>query len=79
MSGGWRAAVADVLLTARRVAEIIGVSTETVLRYTREGKLPGIELPGGAKRYREDVLEQWLTARETSPASVTLTRERPAA
>jgi excisionase family DNA binding protein len=39
------------LLTARQVAELIGVSSETVLRWTRRGDLPAIRLRGGALRY----------------------------
>ena len=38
----------------------LGVSAETVLRWTRRGELPAIKLPGGAVRYREDELERWL-------------------
>lgn len=41
------------LLTARQVAELLGVSAETVLRWTRRGDLPALRLPGGAIRYRE--------------------------
>ena len=54
------------LLTARTVADLLGVSTETVLRWTRRGELPAIRLPGGALRYREDELEAWLDGRATS-------------
>jgi excisionase family DNA binding protein len=42
------------LLTAREVAAMLGVTAETVLRYTRAGELPGIRLPGtvrGRLRY----------------------------
>jgi excisionase family DNA binding protein len=53
------------LLPARQVAEILGVSAETVLRWTRRGELPAVRLPGGAIRYRGDALEQWLVARAT--------------
>jgi excisionase family DNA binding protein len=61
------------LLTAREVAEMVGVrSAETVLRWTREGKLPAIRLPGGALRYRESDLEAccdaWLTTRRANGA-----------
>ena len=56
----------DRLLTARAVAEILDVSAETVLRWTRAGTLPAIRLPGGAVRYRRDVLDEWLAARATS-------------
>jgi excisionase family DNA binding protein len=53
------------LLTAREVASLLGVSAETVLRWTRRGELPAVRLPGGAIRYREDELELWLTAHAT--------------
>jgi excisionase family DNA binding protein len=52
------------LLTARSVAETLGVSAETVLRWTRRGDLPALRLPSGAIRYRQAALDQWLSARE---------------
>jgi excisionase family DNA binding protein len=57
------ASVTGRLLTARQVADTLGVSAETVLRWTRRGDLPAIRLPGGAIRYREDELDAWLAAR----------------
>jgi excisionase family DNA binding protein len=57
--------MAERLLTAREVADMLGVSTETVLRWTRAGDLPAIRLPGGAIRYRPAELEAWLAARAT--------------
>ena len=62
------------LLTARQVADLLGVSSETVLRWTRRGLLPAIRLPGGAIRYRESDLEAWLQERETAAP----VREAPA-
>ena len=53
------------LLTAREVGERFGVSTETVLRWTRTGTLPGFRLPGGALRYQEAELADWLAERAT--------------
>jgi len=53
------------LRTAREVAEMIGVSTETVLRWTRRGDLPAIRLPGGALRYRGAELDAWIEGRAT--------------
>jgi excisionase family DNA binding protein len=53
------------LLTAREIAEMISVSTETVLRWTRSGELPAIRLPGGAIRFREGDLDGWLDERAT--------------
>ena len=54
------------LLTARELAELLGVSAETVLRWTRRGEVPALRLPGGAIRYRPDELEAWLEARATT-------------
>ena len=53
------------LLTARHVADLLGVSAETVLRWTRRGELPAIRLPGGAIRYQKDAISGWLEQRAT--------------
>lgn len=60
------AEMGERLLTARVVAERLGLCTETVLAWVREGKLPAFRLPGGAIRFRETDLEAWLQARATS-------------
>jgi excisionase family DNA binding protein len=65
------AVVMSALMTAREVADLLGVSTETVLRWTRRGDLPAIRLPGGAIRFRVDELEEWLARRATSRNSLT--------
>jgi excisionase family DNA binding protein len=54
------------LRTARELAENLGVSPETVLRWVRRGELPAIKLPGGAIRFREDEIEEWLEERATT-------------
>ena len=53
------------LLTARAVADLLDVSAETILRWTRRGELPAIRLPGGAIRYRGDVIDGCLAERAT--------------
>ena len=53
------------LLTARAVADLVGVHPETILRWTRRGELPAIKLPGGAIRYRDDAIDGWLAERAT--------------
>jgi len=55
--------VTGPLLTAREVADLLDVSAETVLRWTRRGELPAIKLPGGAIRFREDKIDAWLVER----------------
>lgn len=52
------------LLTARSLSETLGVSAETVLRWTRRGEVPALRLPSGAIRYRPAQIEQWLAARQ---------------
>ena len=54
------------LLTARQVGELLGVSPETILRWTRGGLVPAIRLPSGAIRYRTAELDEWLEARVTA-------------
>lgn len=58
----------EPLLTARQLADVLGVSTDTLLRWTRAGEVPAIKLPGGAVRYRPDAIEEWLDGRTTSRA-----------
>lgn len=53
------------LLTAREVAGLLGVSTETVLRWVRAGKLRAVKLPSGQTRFREDELDAWIAERAT--------------
>jgi excisionase family DNA binding protein len=59
--------VSERLLTARDVADRVGVSTETVLRWTRRGELRAIRLPGGILRYSASGFEAWLEERATIP------------
>ena len=58
----------EPLLTARELAELLGVSGETLLRWTRAGKVPALRLPGGAIRYRPNAIEAWLEERATGTA-----------
>jgi excisionase family DNA binding protein len=53
------------LLTARHVAELLGVAPATVLRWTRQGDLPALTLPSGQVRYRPDELDVWMGERAT--------------
>ena len=55
----------DRLLTAHVVAERLGLSTETVLRWARRGDLPSIHLSNRAIRFPEDRLDEWLQERAT--------------
>jgi excisionase family DNA binding protein len=67
--------VSERLLTARDVADLLGLTVETVLRWYRRRVLPGYKLPGGPIRFREAELEAWLEARSTRAG--TTTQESP--
>jgi excisionase family DNA binding protein len=55
------------MLTTRQIADLVGVSPETVLRWQRHGHGPAaIRLPSGALRYRREDVEAWLTQRSTA-------------
>jgi excisionase family DNA binding protein len=60
--------VTDSLLTVRQVADALGFSTETILRWNRRGEFEGvvIRLPGGRLRFREDRLDAWIEERATT-------------
>ena len=49
-------------VTAREVAERLGLSPDTILRYYRDGKIPGRRLPGTIRPVRflwSEVEEAW--------------------
>lgn len=53
--------MSDRLLRTRDVAAMLGVSTETVLRWHRSGKLHGgYRLASNVLRFRESEIEAWL-------------------
>lgn len=53
------------LLTARELAEQLGVSTSALLRWTRAGRVPAVKLPSGAVRYVPEQVEAWLADHST--------------
>jgi excisionase family DNA binding protein len=58
--------VPERLLTSKEVAELLGVSKETVLRWWRAGEIPGYRLAPTVLRFRESDLEAWLANRRDS-------------
>ena len=52
------------LLTARVVADQLGVSIETVLRWACRGDLPSVQLSTRAIRFREEEVDEWLQDRQ---------------
>jgi excisionase family DNA binding protein len=58
--------VSGRLLTTREVAEQLGVSAETVLRWIESRGLPAVRLTSRAIRFDEHELDAWLDARATA-------------
>ena len=52
--------MSDRLLTTREVAELLAVSTETVLRRHRAGELRSYPVASNAIRFRVSDVEAWL-------------------
>jgi excisionase family DNA binding protein len=57
------------LLTARQVADHLGVNPETILRRWRAGEFPGYRLSHGALRFAESDIDEWLQEKYR-PASI---------
>jgi excisionase family DNA binding protein len=59
--------MSDHLLHAYEVAELLGLSTDTILDWFEAGKLPGFKV-GRAVRFRESEIQAWLEARRRGPS-----------
>lgn len=57
----------DYLLTARELADYLGLSPSTVLDWWEAGRLPGFKI-GTAVRFRESEVLEWLEAQRRGPA-----------
>jgi excisionase family DNA binding protein len=55
--------MSDRLLTAREVAEYLGLSPASVLRRWRVGEIPGFRLASNVVRFDPDEIERWLESR----------------
>jgi excisionase family DNA binding protein len=56
------------LLTARELADRLGLSPETVLRKWRAGELPGYRLASNCLRFDEAEVERWLESMQAAGA-----------
>ena len=48
------------LLTARELGELVGLSTESVLRRWRAGEIPGFRIASNVLRFDPAEIEEWL-------------------
>ena len=56
----------SALLTAREVAEILGVPIGWVYERSRQGRIPTVTL-GRYRRYRPEAVQRWIEATEDAP------------
>jgi excisionase family DNA binding protein len=54
------------------VAEDVGVSPRTVLRWVARGELPALRLPGGRLRISQTAYSAWVDANTTTNGTRTL-------
>jgi len=52
------------IMTPREAAEYLSLNVRTIYRLANKGKLPGHKV-GRSWRFKKDVLDNWLSARET--------------
>jgi predicted DNA-binding transcriptional regulator AlpA len=52
--------MSERLLTAREVGELVGLSTESVLRRWRAGEIPGFRIASNVLRFDPAEIEAWL-------------------
>lgn len=57
--------MAAYMLKSKEVAEMLGVTTATLLRWRNEGTAPRhVRLPSGIVRFRIEDVEKWLKRNE---------------
>ena len=57
----------EPLMTARELAEHLGLATATILDWAEAGRLPHFKI-GRAVRFRESEVEAWLEAQRRGPS-----------
>ena len=65
------------LLTVEEVAERLRLTSETILRWAREGKIPAIRISPKVLRFDWDAVYQALTGGSTSTKEVTDVKVHP--
>jgi excisionase family DNA binding protein len=52
------------IMTPHEAGEYLNLNVRTIYRLAKNGKLPGHKI-GGSWRFKKDVLDKWLSMRET--------------
>lgn len=58
------------LLSAKDVAEILGISVKTVNKLVREGKLGCVQVTGKERRFTEEQVRAYIEAQSNGPKEV---------
>ncbi|MCG6926911.1 MAG: helix-turn-helix domain-containing protein [Acidobacteria bacterium] len=66
------------LLRRSEVADMLGVTPNTVSRWAREGRLPSVATLGGHRRYEVEVVEELMKRAHDEPSTRERTPEDPA-
>ncbi len=65
-----------MLLSAKDVAEILGISAKTVNKLVREGKLGCVQVTAKERRFTEDQIREYIESRTTKIQIDTRKRDR---
>jgi excisionase family DNA binding protein len=65
----------EPMMTARQVAEFLGLHENWVYDRASSGDLPSYKL-GGTRRFRREEIEAWLTAQRDAPAAAPVVATR---
>lgn len=57
----------EPLLTARQLAEVLGLSASTILDWFEADRIPGFKLGGRVVRFRLSEVEAWLEEQRRGP------------
>jgi predicted DNA-binding transcriptional regulator AlpA len=60
-------ALMERLLTARDLADELGLSADWILDEWQAGRLPGLRLSARMIRFRVSDIEEWLTSKQEGP------------
>ena len=64
------------LMTAKDVAEILGISAKTVNRLARERKLGCVQVTGKERRFTEEQVREYIEAQSRRPEEVRIDTSR---
>ncbi len=52
------------LMTAKEVADYLGLALDTVLKMSRDGRLPSVRVGSRTLRFRPETIDEYIASRE---------------